>query len=117
MKNTMRTLLEVQTLEMKPRRAPGDAERLEVLRDRIPAGLLDRYDRLRARGKTGVASVRHETCSGCHMRVRLATLLALQHGDTPQSCDNCSRYLYLDEQPEAAPVKPARKRKAALAKA
>jgi predicted nucleic acid-binding Zn-ribbon protein len=110
----MRTLLKIQSLDMKP--TPGAAEVLAELRRRIPEGILQRYDRLRARGKTGIAAVRHETCAGCHMHVRLATIMALKHGDTTQACDNCGRYLYLPEEaeesePPIAAPKTTRRRK------
>ena len=102
MKEIMRILLEVQSLDMKPTRSAAATESLAVLRRKIPEGILDRYDRLRSRGKTGIAPVYHETCSACHMHVRLATILTLKHGDTPQACDNCGRYLYLPEEAEPA---------------
>jgi predicted nucleic acid-binding Zn-ribbon protein len=116
MKEIMRTLLEIQSLDMKQTQSAAATEALTVLRRKIPEGILQRYDRLRTRGKTGIAPVHHETCSACHMHVRLATILTLKHGDTPQSCDSCGRYLYLSEEPEkletavAAP-KTARKQK------
>jgi predicted nucleic acid-binding Zn-ribbon protein len=120
MKDMMRTLLEVQLLDMNPTRGAA-AETLARLRSRIPEGILQRYDRLRARGKTGIAPVHHETCAGCHMHVRVATIMALKHGEITQSCDNCGRYLYLPEEPEkpepavAAP-KIVRKRKVPVRK-
>jgi predicted nucleic acid-binding Zn-ribbon protein len=116
MKEIMQILLEVQSLDMKQTQSTAATEALTVLRSKIPEGILARYDRLRSRGKTGIAPVSHETCSACHMHVRLATILTLKHGDTPQACDNCGRYLYLPEEagPPAAVVavpKIAQKRK------
>ncbi|HUB87294.1 MAG TPA: C4-type zinc ribbon domain-containing protein [Verrucomicrobiae bacterium] len=90
------------------------------LRNTIPAQILGHYDRLVARGKKGIAAVRHQTCTGCHMNVPLAVVLALQHGEDIQLCENCGRYLYLDETPEPAKPekkKPSRRKSAQLASA
>jgi len=52
-------------------------------------------------GKKGVALLRNQTCSGCHMRVPLGMVLDVKHGQDVCLCDNCRRYLYL---PEEAPA-------------
>jgi predicted nucleic acid-binding Zn-ribbon protein len=107
----------------------SEAQRTE-LRTSIPQPILAHYDRLVARGKKGVAIVRNQVCTGCHMRLPIGTINTLMQHQDIQLCDSCGRYLYLPdatEAPAAAPVaaetkpqaKPAakRKRKAAVASA
>ena len=65
---------------------------------RIPAPILSHYDRMVARGKKGVALVRHQTCSGCHINVPLGVVVVLSHGLDVRLCDNCQRYLYLQKE-------------------
>ena len=99
-----------------------DAQTAE-LRAQIPAPILGHYDRLRARDKKGLAAIRNQVCTGCHMRQPLAKIAVLKRDEDIQLCDTCGRYLYLppeEVKPEEAPVenvseKPAkapRKRKA-----
>jgi len=86
------------------------------LRGKIPAPILGHYDRLRVRGKKGLAAVRHQVCTGCHMSVPLATVMTLKHAQDIQLCDSCGRYLYLPDEAESPPPpepKPVRRRKKA----
>jgi hypothetical protein len=93
MKEIIDNLLKLQTLELnKPADAPAGAEKL---RAQIPAPILAHYDRLMARGKKGVAAVRNQICTGCHMQVPLGVTITLMHGDDIQICESCGRYLYL----------------------
>lgn len=75
------------------------------LRALIPVPILNHYDRLRARGKKGVAPVRGQTCAGCHVQVTRATVMNLMHGNDIQVCENCGRYLCLEEPEKPAPLK------------
>jgi predicted nucleic acid-binding Zn-ribbon protein len=120
MKELIENLLKLQALELDET-AAGDREaRIAEMRAKIPAQILGHYDRLVARGKKGVAAVRNQVCTGCHMQVPRATILTLMHGDDIQLCECCGRYLYLSEpaesaQPATAPNKPKlRKKRAAL---
>ena len=91
----MQNLFELQLLEFDQTIRPGTEERIAELRAKIPAPILGHYDRLGARGKKGVALLRNQTCTGCHMRVPLNVVLDLKHGEEVCLCDNCQRYLYL----------------------
>ena len=111
----MRQLFELQTYEFDATVQPRTEEIIGALRARIPAPILSHYDRLGAGGKKGVARLAHQTCSGCHLRVPLSVVLDLKRGEDIRCCDNCGRYLYLQEEPaaSAAPetaTKPARAR-------
>jgi hypothetical protein len=83
-----------------------EAQRTE-LRALIPQPILGHYDRLVVRGKKGVAVVRNQVCTGCHMRLPIGTINTLMQGQDIQLCDSCGRYLYLLPEPtESTPVEP-----------
>ena len=119
MKEIMKCLFELQALEFEDTIHPDTEERIAELRAKIPAPILAHYDRLGDQGKKGVALLRNQTCTGCHMRLPVAVTMTLMHGKDIQLCDSCGRYLYLPETvpaapPQtvsAAPEKPAKKAK------
>lgn len=94
----MENLLALQTLEFKTpwTKAEPSPER-DALRAKVPGQILSHYDRLMARGKKGVAVVRHGVCGECHIQVPIGSLGALTFGTDIQLCGNCGRYLYLPE--------------------
>jgi predicted nucleic acid-binding Zn-ribbon protein len=115
MNDLLTNLLNLQALDFADR-PEKDAETKRVeLRSRVPQPVLGHYDRLIARGKKGVAVVRNQVCTGCHMRLPIGTINTLMQGQDIQLCDTCGRYLCLPEPSEAqpiqevAPVKPAAK--------
>jgi hypothetical protein len=102
------SLLELQRLEMEAKRlSAADKETITQLRGKIPEPVLGHYDRMRVRGKQGVAVVRNRVCSGCHMSVPIGTITVLLRGDDIQLCGNCGRYLYLPPEAPAEPPAPA----------
>lgn len=105
MNELMRTLLELQTLDFGETQNAKTAALIAALRERVPAQVLGHYDRLRVRGKKGLAVVRNKVCTGCHMGLTLGNFMTLRHGLDLQLCDGCGRYLYLPEEP-ATPVEP-----------
>ncbi len=107
MNELMRTMLELQTLDFGDTQDSKTAELSAALREKIPAQVLGHYDRLRVRGKKGLAIVRNKVCTGCHMGLTLGTMMTLRHGLDLQLCDGCGRYLYLPAEPAAAPEPPA----------
>jgi predicted nucleic acid-binding Zn-ribbon protein len=102
----MRNLFELQSLEFDETIHPDTEEHIAQLRAKVPAPVLAHYDRLGDQGKKGVAVLRHQTCSGCHMRVPVAVVMELRHAEDVRLCDNCRRYLYLveDTAPDSAPA-------------
>lgn len=117
MKTLMQNLLKLQTLEFgeitKPRIT---AAAVAELRGKIPPPILAHYDRLRVRGKKGLAAVNNQVCSGCHMNLTLGVVMTLKHAEDVQLCQNCGRYLYLPEEAVATPVPPPPVAKPARAK-
>ena len=84
----------------KPTTKNVEAQAAE-LRGRIPQPIIGHYDRLRVRGKKGVAVVRNQVCTGCHMHVPIGQITVLMRGEDIQLCESCGRYLYLPDPAEA----------------
>jgi len=104
MKELMQNLLKLQTLEFGPSQNKNAVTVIAELRGKIPPQILEHYDRLRVRGKKGIAAVRNQVCTGCHMRQTIGVIMTLKHGTDIQLCESCGRYLYLADEPETAPV-------------
>jgi predicted nucleic acid-binding Zn-ribbon protein len=116
----LESLLKLQSLEFDEAGFDGASEKeidkkIASLRLQIPLPILNHYDRLGARGKKGVAAVRHQTCTGCHVQVTKAVVISLMRGEDVQVCENCGRYLYLpkpgDPDQQAAPKNDAKLRR------
>ena len=106
MNELLQNLLKLQALDFQEvNEKNADALKAE-LRGRIPSQVLGHYDRLVVRGKKGVALVRNQVCTGCHMRIPIGTINVLMHGQDIQLCDSCGRYLCLAEEPAAQPLAP-----------
>lgn len=110
MKSILQHLIQLQSIEFGETENESDAAAVCELRSQVPAQILGHYDRLVARGKKGVALVRQQTCTACHMKIPLGAVLTLRRGDDIVLCENCGRYLYLDE--AAEPVPPVKKKTA-----
>lgn len=115
MKATIKKLLELQTIGFAAGIDTKAGQRQSELRAEIPAQILGHYDRLRARGKKGVAVIKGQTCGECHVQVPRNTVLVLMHDTDIQICENCGRYLCLPE--HVAPAVPPLKAKKPRAKA
>ena len=105
MKKIIESLLKLQTVELASATDTKAGKKLPRLRAEIPAQILGHYDRLMARGKKGVAIVRHQVCSECHVQVPRNSVLILMHGEDIQICESCGRYLCLPE--NVSPAIPA----------
>jgi predicted nucleic acid-binding Zn-ribbon protein len=68
MKGILQNLYTLQHLDAAPQTAT--ATQVASLRAGIPSGMLAHYDRVRARGKKGIALVRNHVCTiaGCRCR-------------------------------------------------
>ena len=121
MNEILQILLQLQALQFGGSDAKTTAQQVDALRAKVPPPILGHFDRLIVRGKKGVAVVRNQVCTGCHMRLPIGTVNTLMQGSDIQLCDSCGRYLYLPTASETefvekvAATKPApkaRKRKA-----
>jgi predicted nucleic acid-binding Zn-ribbon protein len=128
MNNILQNLLKLQALEFDETAGKKAEAQAAELRSNIPQPIMGHYDRLRVRGKKGVAVVRNQVCTGCHMHVPIGQINVLMRGEDIQLCESCGRYLYLPDAAETeflarieaakpaakAPAKP-RKRRAVAA--
>ena len=110
MNEIIKILLLLQSLELSGPAAANHKKQITGLRAKIPAPVLGHYDRLVARGQKGVAIIRNQSCSACHINVPRGVVLTLMHNADVQLCENCGRYLYLPE-PAETPEPPAAKTK------
>src|SRR5258707_8768373 len=112
MSDHISSLFKLQAIDFKETTEANSESRRTELRASIPQPILAHYDRLVVRGKKGVAVVRNQVCTGCHMRLPIGTINVLMQHQDIQLCDSCGRYLYLPEPVETpavetvAPVKP-----------
>jgi len=119
MNSVLQNLLKLQALEFGETPEKNIEAQAIELRGLIPPAIVGHYDRLRARGKKGVAVVRNQVCTGCHMRVPIGQITVLMRGEDIQLCETCGRYLYLPDPaeteflPHLEAAKPAAKKPAA----
>src|ERR1035438_6285298 len=102
MNSVMQDLLKLQTLEFGETGGKHTEAQATELRGKIPQPIIGHYDRLRVRGKKGVAVVRNQVCTGCHMHVPIGQITVLMRGEDVQLCETCGRYLYLPDPAETA---------------
>ena len=100
MNNVLQNLLKLQALEFGEAATKSVEAQAAELRGNIPQPILGHYDRLRVRGKKGVAVVRNQVCTGCHMHVPIGQITVLMRGEDIQLCESCGRYLYLPDPAE-----------------
>jgi predicted nucleic acid-binding Zn-ribbon protein len=100
MNAAIQTLLKLQALEFGDETGKGVDSQIAQLRGQVPPAILGHYDRLRVRGKKGVAVVRNHVCTGCHMQQPIGKITVLMREEDIQLCDTCGRYLYLPEPAE-----------------
>jgi predicted nucleic acid-binding Zn-ribbon protein len=94
----MDALLALQTLELNPKTpAPEQETEILKLREKVPVPILAHFDRLIARGRKGVATVRNGACGECHLRLPSGTVAVLACTNDVHLCDNCGRYLHLPD--------------------
>jgi predicted nucleic acid-binding Zn-ribbon protein len=98
----LQNLLTLQGIEFGEITGKEVEAKAAELRKLIPQPFLGHYDRLRARDKKGVALVRNQVCTGCHMLQPMGKITVVMRGEDIQLCDICGRYLYLEEPAPAA---------------
>jgi predicted nucleic acid-binding Zn-ribbon protein len=101
MNTILQNLLKLQVLDFAEVPERGAKAQAEELRATIPAPILGHYERLHVRGKKGIAVVRNQVCTGCHMHVPIGQITMLMRGEDVQLCESCGRYLYLPDPAEA----------------
>ena len=109
MNELLQNLIKLQSLEFEKTSDKAADPVITELRGKIPSQILGHYDRLVAHGKKGLAAVRGQVCTGCHMSLPVGVIATLMRGDDIQLCDSCGRYLYLAEATQPETPKPAAK--------
>ena len=109
MNELLQNLVKLQSLEFEKITEKAADPAIAELRGKIPSQILGHYDRLVAHGKKGLAAVRDQVCTGCHMHLPIGVVTTLMHDTDIQLCDNCGRYLYLAEAMKAEAPKPTAK--------
>jgi predicted nucleic acid-binding Zn-ribbon protein len=104
MNDLLTNLLKLQALEFNESAERSTPSKITELKGSIPQPILAHYERLVARGKKGVALVRNQVCTGCHMRLPIGTINTLMQGQDIQLCDTCGRYLCLPDPVEIQPL-------------
>lgn len=102
MKQIMENMLLLQKfqLEIEPLTLSQESE-IFKLRATVPKHLLERFDRMIVRGKKAVALVRNGVCGECHLRLASGALASLARMTEVHRCDNCGRYLFVQQEPIA----------------
>jgi len=119
MNDILRDLVTLQALDFGETAHKNAKARAAKLRGKIPQPFIGHYERLRVRAKKGVAAVRNQVCTGCHMHVPIGQITVLMRGDDLQLCESCGRYLYLPDPAEtesAAQIETPKPKKKAPAK-
>lgn len=74
-----------------------EAERAKLAAE-VEEELLDTYDRLlKTKNGEAVAGLRHDVCSGCHMKVTPTTSSKARAGKEVVQCENCARIVYWED--------------------
>ena len=113
MNSILQNLLKLQALEFGETADKSVEAQTAELRGNIPQPIISHYERLRVRGKKGVAVVRNQVCTGCHMHVPIGQITVLMRGEDVQLCESCGRYLYLPNLAETEALARAEAAKAA----
>lgn len=72
-------------------------EKRRGLSAQVTAGLLKRYEQIRARqANLGLVKVTGGSCPGCHISLPSETLKALKTERAPMTCESCGRLLFWD---------------------
>ncbi|HEX6309854.1 MAG TPA: C4-type zinc ribbon domain-containing protein [Longimicrobiales bacterium] len=71
------------------------AERVEELKQELPAHVRGRLERFARGAGRAVVPVINGICYGCFTAVPTASLAALGRNDNVNHCENCGRFLYL----------------------
>jgi predicted nucleic acid-binding Zn-ribbon protein len=111
MNELLQNLIKLQSLEFgEIEDKNAEASKVE-LRAKIPLQILGHYDRLVARGRKGIAVVRNQVCTSCHMRLPIGVITTLKRGQDIQLCESCGRYLCLAPEVKTEDVEqPARQK-------
>jgi uncharacterized protein len=66
------------------------------LAEKMDEDVLGRFERLFAsKGDSAIVAIEHGVCTGCHMKLTIATVKAAESGKEIINCEQCGRILYI----------------------
>jgi uncharacterized protein len=66
------------------------------LADKMDEDLLDQFERLFvSKGDSAIVAIEHGVCTGCHMKLTIATVKGAESGKEIVNCEQCGRILYV----------------------
>jgi uncharacterized protein len=66
------------------------------LAEKMDEDVLGRFERLFAsKGDSAIVAIEHGVCTGCHMKLTIATVKAAEGGKEIVNCEQCGRILYV----------------------
>lgn len=72
-----------------------EKERKE-LADKMDEDVLDQFERLFvSKGDSAIVAIEHGVCTGCHMKLTIATVKGAESGKEIVNCEQCGRILYI----------------------
>ena len=68
------------------------------LASRLDEDVLNRFERLfKSKGDAAIVALRHEVCTGCHMKITPQTAHRVKSGREIVSCEQCGRILFWED--------------------
>ena len=68
----------------------------QELASKIDEDVLERFERLfGSKGDSAIVAIEHGICTGCHMKLTIATVKAAEAGKDIVNCEQCGRILYI----------------------
>jgi predicted nucleic acid-binding Zn-ribbon protein len=93
-----------QTTDLEEKGRTLEARLAELVAERagiagqVEEDLLSRFERLfRSKGDAAVVGLRHEFCTGCHMKLTPQTAHRVKNGREIVGCEQCGRILYWED--------------------
>jgi len=77
-------------------RLQGLSKERKELAEKMDEDLLNRFERLfGSKGDSAIVAIEHGVCTGCHMKLTVATVKAAEGGKEIVNCEQCGRILYV----------------------
>ena len=68
----------------------------KALAEKMDEDVLDQFERLFvSKGDSAIVAIEHGVCTGCHMKLTIATVKAAESGKEIVNCEQCGRILYI----------------------
>lgn len=89
--------LEQKATALEARLEELNKERSEIA-GRVDEDVLSRFERLfKSKGDAAIVALRHEVCTGCHMKITAQTSHRVKNAREIVSCEQCGRILFWED--------------------